>query len=155
MTPLALTNIILADEPHIIQAISCGAAWEIWFQVEMVILLRNAQLQAARELPYPAPSNASLDLSAQDAAGVHAIEMKVESATNAGAAIVTAINIDVQKIQGYHLGNNQAPFARWVLGVGYSVAAKNAMAQRAALSAHNLYTASNTQNGIAVLVVVV
>ena len=125
MNNVQLQNLIFADSARIIQAITTGAAWEIWMQVELVLILRAGGLQAAREVPYPPPNaNLSLDLISQDNAGRYAIELKVESANNAGAGIMNGINTDRAKIALYPQPN---PGARWVVGIGYSVAAVQAM----------------------------
>ena len=127
MNNINLQNLILADCDRIAQAISTGAAWEIWMQVELVLILRAAGVQAAREVPYPPPNQRlSLDCYAQDNAGRYAIELKVESANNSGAAIMNGINEDRRKLL---LFPPQNPGARWAVGIGYSVAALNAMAQ--------------------------
>lgn len=39
-----LSHIILSDHSRIEAAISTGAAWEVWFQVEFLMLLRAAHL---------------------------------------------------------------------------------------------------------------
>lgn len=94
-------------------------------QVELVMILRAAGVQAAREVPYPPPNERlSLDVLAQDNAGRYAIELKVESANNAGAGIIAGINQDRQKLALYPRPN---PGARWVVGIGYSATAMRAM----------------------------
>ncbi len=85
MNNVQLQNLILNDSERIAAAISTGAAWEIWMQVELVLILRAAGVQAAREVPYPPPNERlSLDVLAQDNDGRYAIELKVESANNSG-----------------------------------------------------------------------
>jgi hypothetical protein len=70
MTNQNLLALILGDEVRITQAITTGAAWEVWMQVELVVLLLQAGLQAARELPYPPPNSTwRLDIGAQDSQG--------------------------------------------------------------------------------------
>jgi hypothetical protein len=64
-------------------------------QVELIILLRNQGIQAAREVPYPMNPNWSLDALAQDNQGQYAIELKVESATNAGVQLLQSAQQDV------------------------------------------------------------
>ena len=113
-----LSNMILGDQAQIIQAISTGAAWEIWMQVELITLFRRAGVQAAREVPYPPPNeNLRLDALAQDNQGRYAIELKVESANNAGAAVLASAQQDIVKISNYPALN---PGARWVVAIGYS-----------------------------------
>jgi hypothetical protein len=146
-----LQNLIFADSARIIQAITTGAAWEIWMQVEMVLILRAGGLQVVREIPYPPPNaNLSLDLGAQDNAGRYAIELKVESATNAGAGIMNGINTDRAKIALYPQPN---PGARCVVGIGYSVPAVRAMQAFAQVGGnHAIY---NYQNNLGILVATV
>ena len=125
MTNAQLQNLIFGDAVRIVDAIGTGSAWEVWMQVELVIILHAANIQAAREVPYPAPNQQlRLDVIAQDVAGRYAIELKVESATNAGAAIINSINLDRQKIA---LDPQPIPGARWVVGIGYSQVAVQAM----------------------------
>lgn len=148
MNNVQLQNLIFSDSVRIVEAITTGAAWEIWMQVELVLLLRQNNVQAAREVPYPPPhQNLRLDCIAQDNQGMYAIEMKVESANNAGAQIVNALNADRLKIANYPQPN---PGARWVVGIGYSVAAVNALQQFVANPASNAIGAF--QNGIAVVI---
>jgi hypothetical protein len=151
MNNVGLQNIIFSDNQRIVIAITTGAGWEIWMQVELAILLRVNNIQAAREVPYPPPNdNLKLDILAQDNAGIYAIEMKVESATNAGAAIINAINQDRLKIANYPPPN---PGARWVVGIGYSNAALNAMQVFASTPDNNAIFA--IQGGIGALVATV
>ena len=145
-----LLNLILGDQARIVEAISTGAAWEIWMQVELIILLRQAGVQAAREVPYPAPNqNLRLDALAQDNQGQYAIELKVESANNAGAAVLASAQQDIVKIANYPAPN---PGARWVVAIGYSVPANNALQGFANIPANN---AIYNVNNIGVLVVTV
>lgn len=151
MNNVNLQNLILGDANRIAAAITTGAAWEIWMQVELVLILRAAGVQAAREVPYPPPNQQlSLDVYAQDNAGRYAIELKVESANNSGAGIMNGINQDRQKLL---LFPPQNPGARWVVGIGYSVAALNAMAQFAANPANAAIFAVNL--GVGVLIAAV
>jgi hypothetical protein len=135
MTNNGLQALIFNDAPRIVEAISTGAGWEVWMQVELVLILRAGGLQAAREVHYP-PPNAQLilDVIAQDNAGVYAIELKVESATNAGRAIINGINADCQKLALYPAPH---PGARCVVGIGYSAVAVQAMQAFANLPPNN------------------
>jgi len=130
-----IVNMLLIDRTRIVEAITTGAAWEIWAQVEMVTLFRLRGVNVARELPYPPPNAGwSLDLMAQDAAGQYAIELKVESATNAGAALLAAAQQDMVKIQNYPA---PVPGARWVVAIAYSGVARNALNGFAAAPGNN------------------
>ncbi|MBD2629256.1 hypothetical protein [Trichormus variabilis] len=124
MNNMDLSRYILAETGRITQAITTGAAWEIWMQVELIILLRNQRIQAAREVPYPMNPNLSLDALAQDNHGKYAIELKVESATNAGVQLLQSAQQDVNKIRNYPAPH---PGTRWVVAIGYSADARNAL----------------------------
>jgi len=151
MNNLGLQNQILADSPRIVEAIQTGAAWEVWMQVELVLILRAAGLQAAREVPYPPPNGQLLlDVIAQDNAGGYAIELKVESAHNAGPFVMIGVNADRQKLMLYP---QPAPGARWAVGICYSNVAVQSMVQFANNQANNAIF--NYQNNIGVLVATV
>jgi hypothetical protein len=151
MNNVGLQNIIFADSPNITGAISTGAGWEVWMQVELVLLLRAAGLQAAREIPYPAPNNQMrLDVGAQDNAGMYPIELKVESANNSGAAVMIGVNADRQRLLLYPQPN---PGARFAVGICYSQPAVQAMVAFANNQANNAIF--GFQNGIGVLVATV
>jgi hypothetical protein len=152
MTNQNLLNHIINDAADIAVAITTGAAWEIWMQVELVILLRQAGLQVAREVPYPAPNqNWRLDALVQDNLGRYAIELKVESANNAGAAVLPSIQHDINKI-----GNYTDPHRfRWVLGIAYSQVARNALSQFANNPANNAIYFADQGHDIGVIVVTV
>jgi hypothetical protein len=145
-----LSNMILGDEARIAEAISTGAAWEIWMQVELIILFRRLGIRAARELPYPADSKLRLDVLAQDNGGQYAIELKVESATNAGTALLSSVQQDIDKITAY-----QAPAARWVVAIGYSADAKSALQACSENAANNAIYRTTGAIGIGVMVVTV
>lgn len=151
MNNVQFGQLIFGDSGRIVEAISTGAGWEVWMQVELVLILRAARLQAAREVPYPPPNQAQrLDCIAQDNQGRYAIELKVESAVNAGAQIINAINADRQKLQNYP---PQIPGACWVLAIAYSVAATQAMQNYANNPGNNSIFAN--QNGLSVLIATV
>jgi hypothetical protein len=151
MNNVGLQNLIFADAPRIVEAISTGAGWEVWMQVELALILRGGGLQAAREVHYP-PPNAQLilDVIAQDNAGRYAIELKVESATNAGAGIINGINADRAKLAYYPPQN---PGARWVVGIGYSAAAVRAMDAFVQNGANNAIGAYHGNIGVLVATV--
>ena len=121
-----LSTLVLAKHVDIAEAVATGAAWELWMQVEMVKILKAAGKSVAREVSYPAPhDNWSLDFLAGDSQGRYAIELKVESATNAGTRLLTSVQSDITKLAYYPAPN---PGARWVLAIGYSNAARQALA---------------------------
>ncbi|MGC5703346.1 hypothetical protein J4P02_24410 [Pseudomonas sp. NFXW11] len=119
-----LCQLILSDHPRIEAAISTGAAWELWFQVEFLMLLRAAKVSGAREVPYPAPNQAlRLDILARHNLENYAIELKVESATNAGSKLLAETQKDILKLAKY----SDPVSARWAVALGYSAAAKQAL----------------------------
>lgn len=141
-----LLDMILGDEARIAAAIESGAAWEIWMQVELYVLARQNGLLAAREVAYPKPNDSlRLDLLAGTSKGgpEWAIELKVESATNAGRALLKGVQSDMEKIQGY-----KTVAKHYVVGIGYSDKAKSALSDAAGDNA--LYRAGRS---IGVLVV--
>jgi hypothetical protein len=123
MTANDLLGLILSDSARIATAVSTGAQWEIWMQVELAVLFRGAGFQVAREVPYPPPVDSlRLDLLVQDPDGSrYAIEMKVESATNSGGAIIAGLENDMVKIGRYNI---ESLAEKWVVGVAYSAVAK-------------------------------
>lgn len=148
-----ISNTILNDAARISSAIETGAAWELWAQVELYILFRQLPgVSVARELPYPS-SNQTLDFGLADHAGRYAIELKVESATNAGTAIIGGVGADITKIAAYATGDG-VPLTKWVVAVGYSDAARGALAAFVATrpAGSAMY---NAHNSIGVLIVTV
>ncbi|AXK52216.1 MULTISPECIES: hypothetical protein [Pseudomonas] len=127
-----LSQLILSDHARIEAAISTGAAWEVWFQVEFLMLLRSAHVAAAREVPYPNPnSGLRLDVLAQQNGENYAIELKVESATNAGNKLLAETQKDIEKLTKY----TSPVAARWAVALGYSDVAKRGLRDFA--NAHN------------------
>jgi len=124
-----LSHIILSKHSHIETAISTGAAWEVWFQVEFLMLLRAARLECSREAPYPSPNGAlHLDVLARQGGEIYAIEVKVESATNAGNKLLAETRKDIEKIAKYTGPVDTEPVeARWVVALAYSDEAKHSL----------------------------
>ncbi|AZC18086.1 hypothetical protein [Pseudomonas sp. CMR5c] len=119
-----LSQLILNDHARIEAAISTGAAWEVWFQVEFLMLLRAAHLSAAREVPYPKPNqDLRLDVLARQGVEDYAIELKVESATNAGNRLLAETRKDITKLTKY----TEPVEARWAVALGYSDVAKHGL----------------------------
>ncbi len=139
-----LLNMILDDQVRIVEAISTGAAWEVWMQIELISLLRRAGIQTAREVPYPEPCQSlRLDVLARDPQGLYAIELKVESATNAGAAVLIDARQDIVKIMNYSTPGSDS-CVRWVVAIGYSLPARNVLKGFADIPANNaIYEYSN------------
>lgn len=158
MTNLDLLELILGDTARITTAITTGAQWEVWMQVELAILLKNASMQVAREVPYPRPYDSMiLDVLAQDSLGARsAIELKAESATNAGFAggqpIMTALQADAAKVKNYAV---ESLAARWAVCVAYSASAKGKFADYAAQFPLAVITGEGVTGGGASISVVV
>ncbi|UMR29460.1 hypothetical protein MJ904_20705 [Massilia sp. MB5] len=161
MTQNEIIQLISNNHQRISTAISCGAAWEIWFQVEMAILMRNAGKQAVREIPYPNGSQQRLDLSVQEnfpngTFGRYAMEIKVESATNTGNNLfMQGIRDDVNKLQAFAfpvLPGQAVPVEerRWVIGIGYSSPAKQALQAYANNRPNTTYYQNNIPFGVLV-----
>ena len=152
-----LQKAVLADGSRFESAIVAGAGWEIWAQIELFILGKNLGSQVAREVPYPA-GNLSLDLLLRDKAdnSVHAVELKVESATNAGSAIVAALKSDIAKLAAYALPAGQGSVTKWAIAIAYSAGANGArpaLQAYAALPGVAPQVAYSEANNVGVLVV--
>lgn len=138
MTPQDIFNIVIGNEPRIVEAVTAGAGWEIWMQVAFTIQCRDRNWQVARELSYPGPSNYILDFLVAEPGGARfPIELKVESATNAGTAVMTGFQNDVQKLQTYPSDLQTA--TGYALGIAYSATAKTAMQNYVGQGANRLY----------------
>jgi hypothetical protein len=127
MTKEELCNFFINRSPAIREAISTGAGWEVWLQVDFILAVRQ-DLQgysAAREVPYPYSSK-KLDLLIGNNEVRNPIEIKVESA-NKSAPFGYRLQQDVLKIKGFFIESDNFPLSRMVVGIGYSPAAKGAM----------------------------
>ncbi len=156
MTQVELCNYILEDHARITTAITTGSAWEIWMQVELILILRGKNITGAREVPYPSRAgDMRLDAIVRDGDETYAIEMKVESANNSGA-FMAGIQYDIAKIQNYYTDPPNPPVSfRWVIGIGYSFLAKSSMAYYAENLANNAVYTNGGNTGIGILVVTV
>ena len=148
-----LLGLILGDSKQIAEAISAGAGWEIWMQIEMVSILRAAGMQVAREIHYPEPFEAlSVDLVASKEGTSYAIELKCETGGKSGKAggkpILTALESDAAKITSFSIGPS-AP-KRWVVGIAYSAPSKKKFAAYADL--HSNAAAYGESNSVGVIV---
>jgi hypothetical protein len=150
MTNNELANLLVADTTRIVDAITTGAAWEIWMQVELIIILRQNGKQAAREVQYGDASNLYLDALVRDQNEAYAIELKVESANNSGIALLTAMQADIAKIKGYPAASVNG---RWVVSMAYSGDAKKALQTFSATPANNAVYAELNSVGVLVATV--
>jgi hypothetical protein len=156
MTITDLQNILLTNSDRISIAISTGVQYEIWLQVEMMIMMRMAKISVAREVPYPIP-NQHLDLDMllgeciiqTENNGLqtidnkrYAVELKTESPTNAGKMLLKNLQADMAKIAAYH---TRYLAERWVVGIAHSSEAKNALSTYARHPDNNaIYNELNT-----------
>ena len=145
-----LAKLIIDQEPYIKQAIATGGAWEIWMQVALTLhLINKGGFQASREVPYLNNRSLKLDILLHDKLGNKcAIELKVESATNAGEKVISNIKKDVTKIAKY---TQKGLVERWVVGITYSAKAASDCARYA--QANQRTTTFKTGKNIAVLIV--
>lgn len=155
MTADELFNFFKLKAPQIVNAISTGAGWEIWLQVELILAVRAAGqgYSGAREVRYPSPWDSSrLDISIGHKQEYYAIEMKVESATKT-KPFIDRILKDVTKIAHYNIQGSDVKLSKYVVGIGFSVAAK---AQMKAYSENNPGLAGYYQDsGLGILLIVV
>ncbi|MFC1222726.1 hypothetical protein ACFE6N_02895 [Pedobacter sp. BG31] len=155
MTADELFNFFKLKAPQTVNAISTGAGWEIWLQTELILALRDANqgYSGARELPYPSPWEKSrLDIGIGHNQEYYAIEMKVESATKT-KPFLNRILKDVTKIGYYAVQGSEVKLSKYVVGIGFSVAAKAQMKQ---YSVDNAGQAGYCeQNGLGILLILV
>lgn len=152
MTQNELCNFFINRSATIANAISTGAGWEIWAQVDFILAVR-ANLpgySGAREVPYPW-SKKKLDVLVGSNESRYAIEMKVESAASSAPFNIKLLQ-DVAKIQAY-VTDDGLPLARWVVGIGYSVPAKNDMQLYANNNPATTVYQDAGQNNIGVIVI--
>lgn len=150
MTPQDLVYVILGDEPRIVGAVSSGAGWEIWMQVEFAIECRRRDWQVAREIPY-GNSGYVLDFLLRDQQGGYAVEMKVESATNAGVAVLPAFKRDVEKLATYP--GSQQVNGGYALAIAYSDKANGVLSDYAGQDQQNRLYAKGGTIGVLVQLV--
>lgn len=129
-------------EGDIIDAISTGAQWEVWLQVALAGVLRKWYGAMGRELRLP--SGKSVDLAFTYRSEYYFIELKVESATNAGqfagVSCSKAVDEDLTKLAGITLSGTDGVIAlRGVLVMWYSSAGAKGYEAAAANYSYHLY----------------
>lgn len=148
MEPSDLIDLILQHEHDWIEAISTGAGWELWGQVEVSKYLLRRYGVMGREVPYSG-STKSVDIAVQIAKQNYFIEMKVESARNsgtfAGESLLKAVGDDLAKIRQFE-GQGHI----WVLVIAYSIASKSELLEMSSDAPTFLYKTGKVL-GIAVL----
>lgn len=111
-----VTNLILQKHEKISEAITTGAAWEIWMQVELYLWLKQLTgIQVSREIRYSSESNQRFDILVATVDNHYTIELKVQSATNATLQYLSNFSNDINKIEE----SNKAG-KKWVIGIAYS-----------------------------------
>ncbi|HEX4952294.1 MAG TPA: hypothetical protein VF017_02710 [Thermoanaerobaculia bacterium] len=151
ITAHEVLGFILGDAPRIATAISTGAGWEVWMQVELACLFRARGLGVAREVPYPSPhQRLHLDLTVQDKEGlIYAFEMKVESAQHATpSAMLAGIGADVEKIKLFDVDYLEA---RNVIGIAYSVPVNASLEQLAEHNGSSVLYGTRDSIGVALI----
>jgi hypothetical protein len=117
MDSYIFSQFLIGETERIKATIETGAAWEIWIQVELALALRAMEFDIAREVQYPNETANYVDMIATDRRRKsHAIEIKVESATNSGRELIAGIRNDITRLQRV-VGIYES---KWVLGVFYS-----------------------------------
>ncbi len=119
-----LIRAVLSLESRIVGAIESGAQWEIWLQVELMAALRNRYGINGREWTLPGTSE-SVDLAFTYKGRYYFVEIKVESAHNAGQfagkTCEKAVEADLEKLGRISLSGTEGSIAmRAVLVVGWS-----------------------------------
>jgi hypothetical protein len=112
-----LIVLILGDEARIVEAISAGAGYEVWMQVEFVLLCRANEWSVAREVPYGNGTKLILDFLLGRWQQRYAVELKVESARNAGKGVLLEFVKDVEKLALYHIDELAG---RYAVAIAYS-----------------------------------
>ncbi len=157
-----IINLILKKHQQISDAISTGAAWEIWMQVELILLLREHGFQGAREVDYPNDHNKHLDLLIKKDNVRYAVELKVESATNAVREFLAKLKKDEEKLKGYNdqeqnverlKEHEYRPAGKWVLSIAYSAEAKRSLRDEATASNKSGFYGEKESIGVSIIVV--
>ncbi len=123
-------------------AISTGAQWEVWLQVALSGVLKKWFGVMGRELRLS--SGESVDLAFTFKGEYYFIELKVESATNAGQFAGTtcskAVAKDLEKLEGISLSGTEGSIAlRGVLVLWYSQAGQKSYEKAQANYMYHLY----------------
>jgi hypothetical protein len=153
-------NLILGISGRIKQAVTAGAQFEIWMQVELYLLLLENRIAVARELNY-ADNRRSLDLLIGNGQGDYAaVELKVQSGGPGGLIggkpRIDAVEDDIRKVREFKdvtltrgPGGTVPVVARWVVAIVYGVEPK----QRLRELGQHFNTLSGEGHGILVMVI--
>ncbi|HET7868479.1 MAG TPA: hypothetical protein VFL86_29045 [Burkholderiaceae bacterium] len=116
------------------KAVGTGAQWEIFAQSIIADHLKaNGQGGAAREIKYPGSAKKSVDIAFGWKGACYLVELKVESATNAGVfageTLKDAITADKIKLAAFDTdafveGTDLSAGGKWVVAIAYSAKAK-------------------------------
>lgn len=144
MDERAFLNLVLQLAPQLAGAVSTGAQWEVLAQTLIGSKLLEAYGVIGREIPYPG-TRESADIGFSYEGKHYLIELKVESATNAGQfagkSLLTAVSSDVEKLRTYT--DPRHTLVRWVLCIAYSRASKEKMRE---MLDDGMFTALDEEN---------
>ncbi len=116
-------NLVLQLAEQFTMGVNSGAQWEIYAQVVICGKIMSTFGVQGRELNYPG-SKESVDIAFALQGIPYLIELKVESATNAGQfagrALTTAMSDDMNKLKSFDMENAK----RWMLCIAYSASSK-------------------------------
>ena len=105
-------------------AVSTGAQWEVAAQVFISMKLMEGYGVMGREIKYPNSNKKAVDLAFQYKEVNYAVEIKVESANDAGkfagVSLQSALSEDAEKLKNF----NMPGAVKWVVCVAYSSASK-------------------------------
>ena len=147
--------VVMSQAAKFAQHIATGAAWEISAQTDIASALTEQKGTSGREMKYP-DSQQAVDLAFALNGRIYLVELKVESAQNAGdfagKSMNAAFTADKNKLAGFDLnaflqGSGLEPGGKWVVVIAYSGVAQAAMQQSGLFA--RLATFDNITAGIA------
>lgn len=137
----------LSIEAKAIKAVSTGAQWEVWLQVALSEVLQDWYGVLGRELRLS--TGESVDIAFSYKGEYYFVELKVESATNAGQFAGTtctkAVEKDLAKLESISLSGTEGEIAlRGVLVLWYSQAGAKSYEKAAKNYLFHLYVPGRT-----------
>ncbi len=122
-----LTDLILNLSDRIVRAVTTGADWEIWLQVEIALALEEKGITVTREVKYPSNFNWQLDFLVGVGLDLCAIELKVQSALGRALELWSGIDSDLTKLDNFNLQNMK--INKWAVGVAHNKEGQEALEQ--------------------------
>lgn len=117
-------NVVLQASNLYVSAISTGAQWEVAAQVFIAMKLQQGYGVMGREIKYPDSNKKAVDIAFQYNQINYAVELKVESANEAGkfagVSLKSALSEDAEKIKNFNLPGAK----KWVVCIAYSSTSK-------------------------------